>query len=87
MYVSFTITIKPQVNVKHQETQIYSRHAHSQSQLLEGLDRVEGRIWILLKDFYLICCVDKIISYQLVQQGLGRFVVWKKQIILQKLCC
>lgn len=39
---------------------------HLQSQLLKGLDRVERRVGILLKNFHLIGVLDKITSYQFV---------------------
>lgn len=53
---------------------------HLQSQLLKGLDRVERRVGILLKNFHLISVIDKIIPYQLVQQRLCRFVIWENKI-------
>lgn len=41
---------------------------HSQSQLLEGLDGVEGRVGVSLENLHLVGGVDQITPDQLVQQ-------------------
>lgn len=58
-----------------------NENIHLQSQLLKGLDRVQRRVWILLKNFHLIRVLDEITSYQLVQQRLCRLVLWNNKFI------
>lgn len=43
---------------------------HSQSELLEGLDGVQGRVWVALQNLHLVAVLNQRVADQLVEEGL-----------------